>query len=173
MEDLCHRLRMKSLYYVDMLWTPVAAMTLIGMHLLTYPFDIGLLWTLMAGFILWTLIEYGVHRALHVMKSPAHFRHHRDPNGKHGPSAWMTLVILFGMYLCLHVSLGFRIASAMTTGILTGYGAYLYVHNGIHMTKMFQKSKIRQRHTMHHNGMIGSYGVLTTFWDKIFKTDFK
>lgn len=155
---------MKKLYYIDMIWAPALTITL-GMESISKVSDLTLI---LAGFGTWTFIEYAVHRGLHHFNSAAHLDHHRDPSGKHGPDALSTAGIVAWFYFFSLLALGFSPANIFMTGFLTGYTAYLYLHHGIHMTKLLPYSSRRLRHEAHHRWENNYYGVTTRFWDWFF-----
>ncbi len=90
----------------------------------------------LAGVGAWTLLEYGLHRAVLHRMLPFrtwHAEHHRRP------SAWIctpTIVsaalFLFGIYVPSRVVLGESRATAFTLGILAGYVIYAAVHHALH-----------------------------------------
>jgi len=160
---------MKSLYYIDMIWTPLVAITLIEFHLRTFGFTPTLAFTFAGGVLLWTFMEYVIHRVLHITRHPGHFRHHAYPVEQNGPGALQTIIVMALMYGIFQLIGGFIFASGFEAGLLSGLAVYLFVHHGIHLTTIFPNSKLRIMHENHHAG-IGEevFGVTTTLWDRLF-----
>ena len=94
---------------------------------------------LAAGAIGWTMIEYGVHRALHAKRLPvftqahailrrAHIRHHQHPVDLPGGTLWSSLIILVLIVVAICCP---ALASAVA-GLLAGYFVFLVLHHGEH-----------------------------------------
>ena len=131
-----------------------------------------------AGLVLWTLIEYFLHRIfLHhaPFLSELHDRHHSNPHELIGTPVWASvlsgLVVVAGPSWLL---LGFELATAATAGIATGYLWYVYGHYAAHYGRPEPGSyfyRVRLRHARHHHlSDNGNFGVTIDFWDRIFGT---
>ncbi|HEY7459845.1 MAG TPA: sterol desaturase family protein [Xanthobacteraceae bacterium] len=131
-----------------------------------------------SGLVVWTLIEYFLHRVfLHhaPFLSALHERHHSNPHELIGTPVWAS--VLSGIAVVAAPSwllLGFELATAATTGIATGYLWYVYGHYAAHYGKPREGSyfhRVRLRHARHHHlSDTGNFGVTTEFWDRVFGT---
>jgi sterol desaturase/sphingolipid hydroxylase (fatty acid hydroxylase superfamily) len=132
-----------------------------------------------AGFLLWTLSEYVVHRTiLHrtTYFAPAHGAHHASPLAFIGTPCWisvsvLSLVILGPAWLWL----GFNVADGLTVGIMLGYWWYGVVHHVIHhhanTSSPSYFNDLRAWHMRHHySPKSGNFGVTTSVWDHVFGT---
>lgn len=125
-----------------------------------------------AGFMLWTLTEYAMHRWLfHGIYKREHAMHHMRPREWIGVSAWMMFPIFAAVWLAM-VSIGNGIGcgGVMFAGYATAYYAYVAVHLMIHHTDWAIVHSLREAHEGHHRGAGGNYGVSTTLWDRVFFT---
>lgn len=134
-------------------------------------------WTLslIVGAVLWTLIEYLIHRfAYHwaPFLTPLHEAHHREPNAYVGvPSFLSTGLIIAVCYLPLRADPA--IASGFTCGMLLGYAAYMFVHHATHHFKIEPGDwlyEARVRHMAHHYHDEANFGVSVGVWDRVFGT---
>lgn len=130
------------------------------------------------GIVLWTLFEYLLHRfVFHHMPvlSALHERHHHRPLELIGTPAWVSVC---AVVICFAVPLYFLIgtepAAAMTSGLMTGYLTYVFVHYATHHFQAQPDSylyRARLRHAAHHyRGGNINFGVTTAFWDHVFGT---
>ena len=137
-----------------------------------------------AGFALWTVLEYTVHRfALHGgAASPfrsavqRHVRHHED----HAEPEFMliapgfTLPLTAAVWAAVSLALGsWREAALVTAGTLLGYVAYEGIHGRLHDGRPGGGlvRRWRRRHFRHHFGDPGTcFGVTTSLWDHVFGT---
>jgi len=136
------------------------------------------------GIVMWSLLEYVLHRfILHGVApfSRWHAEHHQRP------MAWIFLPTAFSLGLIfLLVFLpnfwrqSFWPSAALTLGVLTGYAAYTLLHHATHHSKsQNQWFRARQRnHAIHHamskkpGARVGNFGVTSNLWDRIFRTRF-
>ncbi len=131
---------------------------------------------LVVGAVLWTLIEYLLHRYFfhHApIVSELHDRHHRDPTALIGAPAWASLSFGALVLLALWNVIGFGLASAVTIGLLTGYLWYVLLHYAIHHWPARRASylyRAKKRHVVHHRTVAGNFGVTTNLWDLAFGT---
>ena len=131
-----------------------------------------------AGLALWTLIEYLLHRfVLHhaPLVSALHERHHTNPHDPVGTPVWASaLSALFFFVLPSWGLLGFELATAAVAGMATGYLLYVYCHYAAHYGRPEPGSyfyRLRVRHARHHHlSDEGNFGVITSFWDRVFGT---
>lgn len=149
--------------------------------LMGFPLGLGL-W--LAGLFAWTLLEWVLHRAMHLQtRSPsftrfqdqAHLGHHRAPKDlEHSVvnlSGSIPLALLFfGLALA-----GFRNldrALAFMAGLMTGYVVYEFVHLATHGAWRLPllRSLVRY-HTLHHyQDWNRTFGVTSPLWDWVFGT---
>ena len=171
----------KASYYSDFVIYPVVVIALVGAgssHLTWITAREGLS-SCIAGMLLWTLLEYGLHRiALHWMPlfSPMHALHHGAPLDYIGTPTWVSVSVWLGLVLVpLWLFAGFAVASGLTVGIMLGYWWYGIVHHVIHhRTNESSPSYFMERrawHMRHHySPRRGNFGVTTTIWDHVFGT---
>lgn len=131
------------------------------------------------GLFLYSFTEYVFHRFLyHVMTSPftkGHGLHHADPKGLLGLPWYFPYPVILGVYFLL----SWAFAAPGSVGILMGmwwFGFVLYcaVHHSIHHFnfKFAWFKKLKAHHKVHHVKEETNFGVISTFWDKIFGTHF-
>jgi len=130
------------------------------------------------GLAAWTLVEYLLHRFVfhHApVLSDLHERHHHHPLELIGTPAWISVAAAaLGVAAPLYYLIGAEPAAAMTSGLMTGYLAYVFVHYATHHFEAQPDSylyRARLRHAAHHyRGGDVNFGVTTAFWDHIFGT---
>ena len=171
----------KLSYYSDFVVYPLVLVVLAAINFDHISWTSGTEWlgAGMVGIVLWTLMEYSLHRiALHRMPyfSPMHGLHHAAPLDFIGTPSWMSvsilcLAILVPAWWCF----GFNVADGLTVGVMLGYWWYGIVHHVIHhranrpSTAYF--NKLRAWHMRHHySPKCGNYGVTTSVWDHVFRT---
>ena len=125
---------------------------------------------LAAGFVLWTLVEYAVHRALHRPRfRAAHMRHHQHPREPVGGTAYTSAAI------AAFVAVGAcdpAVAPALQ-GFLAGYLAFLALHAINHHAPRLRRvlPRTMRNHDLHHHGPAHRrYGVTISLWDRLFGT---
>ena len=167
-------------YYSDFVAYPfaVSALTVIDFGHLEHQ-TIGWLSACVAGLVVWTLLEYALHRiALHRMPvfSPLHALHHGAPLELIGTPAWVSVPVWCGTILVpLWALLGQNIATGITIGVMLGYWWYGLVHHIIHHCAHTGSSayfkRLRAWHMRHHHSpKHGNFGVTTRMWDHLFGT---
>lgn len=128
-----------------------------------------------AGLVLWTLLEYLLHRfALHGLApfQNWHAQHHRVPQERiRIPLAFsvpMVLVLLVAPALLLrNVAFG----AAVSLGLLAGEMLQEAVHERLHRGAAGLLDGHRKHHDYHHlEDAQRAYGTLTGFWDRRFHT---
>jgi sterol desaturase/sphingolipid hydroxylase (fatty acid hydroxylase superfamily) len=168
-------------YYADFVIYPVVMVGLAAATLAAAPPDSVAKWlgAGVAGLLLWTLMEYALHRiALHAFGIfvPMHTRHHQAPLDFVGTPTWMSLAILTAaVWLPTWLGLGAVVAGGLFGGVILGYWWYGIVHHLIHhrATKPMRRyfSGLRAHHLRHHySPKRGNFGVTTAFWDHVFGT---
>lgn len=130
------------------------------------------------GYLLWTVLEYGLHRfVLHGLQPfrAMHEQHHRRPGARIGTptvvSAPLFALLVFAPAWWLADG---WIASALTLGLLAGYLAYATTHHLCHHGAARSAWTLRHRrwHARHHRRAAspGCYGVSLRLWDHAFGT---
>lgn len=147
-----------------------------------------------AGWFVWTLLEYWLHRTLFHWTPPTSWgeRFHFILHGVHHqwyrdrfrlvmpPAASIAIgVVVWGGVLAAGALLSPVVAPTWTwgafAGIMCGYLAYdmihYYVHHGKPTTAMMKA--LRSHHAKHHHNAEYAekkFGVSTTLWDHVFGT---
>jgi sterol desaturase/sphingolipid hydroxylase (fatty acid hydroxylase superfamily) len=137
-------------------------------------------WLLSAtfGVVLWTLLEYLLHRfAFHHAPfiSEIHEQHHDRPTDLIGTPGWMSVALaLIAVLLPLWALLGFFLAVGISTGVVVGYLWYVLLHYASHHWQPRHGSylyRVRMRHGLHHyTDGTGNFGVSVEYWDRLFGT---
>ena len=133
----------------------------------------GWLACLSAGLLLWTLLEYLIHRFAFHGFAP-HWQHHERPRDRQWIFAplWLSTgaaLLLWGLLAAALRSLPH--AALVTAGIVAGYLAYEAVHLTIHGPRAgcALLVALRRRHYYHHFADdTACYGVTSPLWDRIF-----
>ena len=172
---------------VPLIWVPVVVALLgwgvaeAGVPLL------GVAPTFAAGWLVWTLTEYSLHRTLFHWKpdTPWGPRMHFLMHGVHHdwvfdrfrlvmpPAVSLSLSVVFGA--------GFWLLCGETwfwpiyAGFLWGYLFYDTVHYATHHLKLKNPVflKLKKHHLLHHHSpkhQDRKFGVSTTLWDHVFRT---
>lgn len=130
------------------------------------------------GLVGYSLIEYVFHRwVLHRLFTHNHRLHHIGPFAPHalpfstGLSAHTTLLLV------LSFCIGLDLALCITLGSAIGYAIYGQLHELIHRDPGLARwlmPRLYRHHMVHHRpnsaGNEYNFGVLTTFWDRLFGT---
>jgi sterol desaturase/sphingolipid hydroxylase (fatty acid hydroxylase superfamily) len=171
----------KFTYYSDFVVYPIVVTVLVGVNVRHAGGRSGEEWlaACLAGLVLWTFLEYAIHRiALHRMPvfSPMHNLHHGAPLAYIATPSWVSVSVwltVFGLPLWWFA--GFNVADGIMVGLMTGYWWYGYVHHVIHhhahkpSSNYF--SELRAWHMRHHHSpKRGNFGVTTRLWDHVFGT---
>ena len=165
-------IRQRILYLADFVIVPLAIVVLVNVAGLTrFPL-------IAVGFAVWTFAEYLLHRfALHWL--PAGLRLHQ-PHHDHPSdidlerSSLSTPLIACPIGLVLMVVAGINDGSALFTGLLLGYLAFIVMHHAVHRWTIEGNSWLyaaKLRHITHHHLDNCNYGVTTAFWDFVFHTN--
>lgn len=140
------------------------------------------------GMLLWSLIEYFIHRFLFHMKPPSdsyylitlhfilHGQHHKAPFDESRlvfPPAPASLVIAF-FYAVLQLLLPEAVGGTVFSGGLLGYVLYDMTHYYLHFGSPHKGSylyNMKAHHVKHHFAHQKSgFGISTKFWDYFFHT---
>jgi sterol desaturase/sphingolipid hydroxylase (fatty acid hydroxylase superfamily) len=171
----------KFSYYSDFAIYPVVCAGLAAASVRGAGWVSGGKWfgALAAGLMLWTFLEYVLHRiAFHSVRwfVPMHGAHHRAPLAFIGTPTWLSVSVLgsaIGIPTWLYF--GFGIAGGLTVGVMAGYWWYGIVHHVIHHHAHKRSnayfSELRAWHMRHHySPRSGNFGVTTGLWDHVFGT---
>ena len=138
-----------------------------------------------AGFVLWTLAEYWLHRLFFHWQPPGkwgermhflvHGVHHKWPRDKYRlvmpPAVSISLYFIFlGIW---YVVLGNRWVWGFESGFVAGYMFYDLTHYYIHHVNPTTEygRRLKKNHMLHHFKDHGSrFAVSNIVWDKIFGT---
>jgi 4-hydroxysphinganine ceramide fatty acyl 2-hydroxylase len=147
-----------------------------------------LLWLFPVGVLLWTLLEYALHRFIFHIQVPlrdprlreivnaSHLAHHASPRdpGKVLVRPGYGLVvssILYGLIYLLTRSV--FLTSGLVVGVWAGFLYYEAVHYRVHFTLSGSGFIARQRraHFYHHfTNNKRCFGVTSPLWDYVFGT---
>ena len=169
----------KLLYFGDFLAIPIAILALLSVSGANLSAAASMAWFFVfgAGLVLWSLVEYIVHRFIYhriVFFKRLHDAHHDDPKALLGfPSFVSSGIILGAAYLPLRHASPIA-ATALTSGLLAGYALYMFVHHATHHFVILPGDRLynaRLRHMAHHyRDPPGDFGVSTDIWDRAFHT---
>ena len=146
-----------------------------GLHSNTLGTSVALV-TVLAGLIVFSLIEYVFHRWLfHGHANSArdgHDKHHADPHGYDAlpfflpPLGMLALAALFASIAPWSVAL------LLSGALAAGYAAYGVAHMIIHATRFRSRlaAKWAANHHIHHHHPEFNFGVTSPFWDVVLGT---
>ena len=138
-----------------------------------------------AGYALWTLVEYWIHRALFHLKPRGalgarlhwmiHSVHHDHPGDPlrlvMPPLVSVPLALAFlGLFWA---ALGAERAAAFGSGFLSGYLAYDLLHFALHHRRPRSAlgRRLRALHLRHHfEDDTRGFGISAPYWDRVFGT---
>lgn len=163
--------RTKLDYYFDFALVPVAAL----LALIVAGPSLPLAAAAVAGFVVWTLAEYWIHRALlHVVFRRQHWIHHRAPGSYATVPGWITALLHAATYGAARLGLGLEVGTGAWLGLEAGYLIYILTHDAIHhrLKKGRWLRRIAAAHDLHHSGRDVNFGVspLALVWDRVFGT---
>jgi sterol desaturase/sphingolipid hydroxylase (fatty acid hydroxylase superfamily) len=166
-------------YFADMIVCPLLAGSL-SIFALTHLTRLAVVeWCLMVvvGATLWTLIEYIMHRVIYhrvPIFEKYHEAHHTDPRAYVGAPPMVGTSVVFLVSFVPLVAFSPVIANAVSVGMLMGYTIYMIVHHACHFwtpTTRGYLYRARLHHAVHHyRDDNGNFGVITSFWDRVFGT---
>ncbi|MEO8124681.1 MAG: sterol desaturase family protein, partial [Burkholderiales bacterium] len=123
------------------------------------------------------LVEYALHRiVLHHLRpfSDWHAEHHRHPAALIFTPTVLSAALLVALVFLPALALtNLWHASGLTFGMLSGYLAYTVIHHAMHHGRVARGwlQALRRWHDLHHAVDSGYYGVTSTFWDHVFRSD--
>lgn len=145
----------------------------------------GIVWQLIGGFLMWTLMEYGLHRYIFHMSTDtkvkkflqfySHGIHHDHPSEIYRLVAppLMSLPLAVGVFCVFYLIFPATIMYGLFTGVLLGYLYYEWCHYSSHHRKVFTAwgKFLRKYHMVHHfKDHHALYGVSSPIWDIVFGT---
>ncbi len=135
------------------------------------------LFAVVLGFVIWTFLEYVIHRWIYHQVpyfKERHAAHHADPDADIGAPPVIGIVLIFLVFYVPLATSGTAIANGVTTGVLLGYSAYMLVHHADHHWTSKPGSWLyaaRRQHALHHhNSELGHFGITSTLWDRVLGT---
>ena len=145
---------------------------------------VHLAWPLLAGVLLWTLVEYLLHRfGLHLPQHTrawrvayflVHGHHHADPRDPERlvaalPQSALLLALVYGL---ASLALDGPASAALLAGTTLGYLAYEAAHWRIHHARrpgpLFRR--LARHHLAHHGDPTSRYGISSPLWDVLLGT---
>src|ERR1035438_5513695 len=138
-----------------------------------------------AGYALWTLFEYWLHRLvfhfepadglgarLHWIIHGVHHDHPNDPLRLVMPPA-VSVPLAAVVFAGLFAAVGSRSAPALGAGFFTGYLIYDTMHYYLHHFRPRGRlgRMLRERHMRHHfQDDTRGFGISAPYWDEVFRT---
>lgn len=151
-------------YYLDFFTVPL---------LIVVALSIGpvLFWQLAAGILIWSFVEYAMHRFLfHSLYRREHWTHHVDVLALIGISSWKTSAAFLAL-MVLFQALGM---ASLLAGVMLGYLAYISVHYVMHRPEhpLYRciPGLVRNHDLHHQRGVEKNFGVSSPLWDHILGT---
>ncbi|MBT1704480.1 sterol desaturase family protein [Chryseosolibacter indicus] len=149
---------------------------------------VELLLSLAGGLLFWTFTEYVLHRFVFHFEPQSkwgrrlhfifHGVHHDYPNDRlrlvMPPS--VSIPLATGFYLLFNAVLPATVVPAFFAAFMAGYLFYDISHYALHHINMKNAfwRKLKQHHMLHHyTDPTKGYGVSSSLWDTIFKSDFE
>jgi sterol desaturase/sphingolipid hydroxylase (fatty acid hydroxylase superfamily) len=130
-----------------------------------------------AGVVLWTAIEYALHRwVLHRLPpfKRLHDAHHANPSAFVGTPTWLSAPLFLGAWAALAAELSRSVAGGLAAGLMLGYLVYAAIHDAVHHRRARPGSWLhcaKLRHALHHRPASPlNFGVSTSLWDKVMGT---
>jgi sterol desaturase/sphingolipid hydroxylase (fatty acid hydroxylase superfamily) len=168
-------------YYGEFFFYPVAVV--VSMAAITWRGSVDrwtvVLGALAAGALLWTLVEYLLHRyILHHLPyiKEMHEAHHNEQDALIGTPIWVSLASFAGLLVIpLWFTAGPIITAATTAGMMLGYFWFESVHHVLHHWTIKPDTyafRLKRRHMLHHHfDNAGNFGVTNGLWDVVFGTN--
>src|SRR5271165_2504377 len=145
----------------------------------------GTLGLVVAGYALWTLFEYWLHRIVfhfepergigarvHWIIHGVHHDHPNDPMRLVMPPA-VSVPLGAAVFAVLYLVFGSRYAPALGAGFFAGYLVYDLMHYYLHHFRPHGRlgRMLRERHMRHHfQDDTRGFGISAPYWDEVFRT---
>jgi sterol desaturase/sphingolipid hydroxylase (fatty acid hydroxylase superfamily) len=138
-----------------------------------------------SGVLFWTFLEYffhsvGFHRPTRSSRlqevQASHLGHHADPTELTQIVSRLsfTLPVALAIFGVLTLMLwSAQLAGLVMVGVIVGYLAYEVIHYRIHVgrrSRWLPRSLVRNHLYHHHKDQTRCFGVTTTLWDHVFRT---
>jgi sterol desaturase/sphingolipid hydroxylase (fatty acid hydroxylase superfamily) len=160
----------KAEYFADFFITPPITLAFAALSI-SRGFSVAWIAMFLAGVAAWTLYEYVLHRfGLHQLPvlRDIHALHHLNQKDHIGVHPAVTAAIYAAFWLLFGIH-----SSALMVGFSTGYIGYAALHTACHYSAAGQLGAAKRRHVAHHRYHNVNYGVTTSFWDRLFGTEYK
>lgn len=138
-----------------------------------------------AGYAMWTLFEYWLHRLvfhfepehgfgarLHWIIHGVHHEHPNDPLRLVMPPA-VSVPLAAIVFAALYLAFGERYAPGLAVGFYAGYLVYDMLHYYLHHFAPRSRlgRMLRERHMRHHfQDDTRGFGISAPYWDELFGT---
>jgi len=139
----------------------------------------------LAGYALWTLFEYWLHRLvfhfepdegigarMHWIIHGVHHDHPNDPMRLVMPPA-VSVPLAAIVFAVLYLLFGSHTAPAIGAGFFIGYLVYDMMHYYLHHFRPHGRlgRMLRERHMRHHfQDDTRGFGISAPYWDEVFRT---
>ncbi|KAF7542197.1 hypothetical protein G7Z17_g11796 [Cylindrodendrum hubeiense] len=176
-------------WLIPTVWLPAVGY---GLYLASEAYD-NQLWTLaywLSGLLIWTIVEYGLHRFLFhldyylpdnrvgiTLHFLLHGIHHYLPMDKYRlvmpPTLFILLATPFWYLAHIIIPYSWHAATAVYCGAIFGYVCYDLTHYFLHHQNLpLWYKELKKYHLAHHflDYELG-FGVTSKFWDTIFGTE--
>jgi 4-hydroxysphinganine ceramide fatty acyl 2-hydroxylase len=167
-------LRFRSFWIFPLL---AVASIILGNRYTTHSHRSNLLWLVPLGLLLWTFLEYTLHRYIFHMESDGqHIKHHRQPADPAVILVQPELAILISAALASIVQLithNYSFTAGIMAGIWAGFLYYESVHYRVHVgdaSRLWIANQRRLHFHHHFRNSKACFGVTTPIWDYIFRT---
>lgn len=168
----------KFTYFADFAFYLAAVVVLpwVLFSLAPPPIRAGLVLAVVAGLVIWSLVEYAMHRLVFHGIEPfqrMHGEHHRRPNALIATPTALSLAMIAGLFwLPATLLTGRWVGSATTLGLTAGYFLYGVMHHALHHWRARGAwiDKCKRLHAIHHRSPQFNYGVTMPWWDRAFHT---
>jgi sterol desaturase/sphingolipid hydroxylase (fatty acid hydroxylase superfamily) len=152
---------------------------------------VALFWLMPVGVVIWTMLEYGLHRYVFHIQLPlrnprlrefvngSHLSHHASPRDRDKvlvrPTYGLVVsAVLFGL---LYRLTGSVVSGAgIIAGVWAGFLYYEAVHYRVHFSQSGSGFVARQRRTHFHHHFTNNrqcFGVTSPLWDYVFGTNLR
>lgn len=161
----------KREYFADFL---ITAPLTIALLILSVMAGFGWAWLAQfaAGAIAWTFYEYAIHRWVShrlLFIRDYHALHHAQQIDYIAVHPAVTAALYAASWLTFGAQ-----SSAVMAGFSVGYLIYSALHTSFHYARIRGVGwlfKLKRRHALHHTFDGFNFGVSTSFWDRLFGTE--
>ncbi|MFZ6774951.1 sterol desaturase family protein [Undibacterium sp. SXout7W] len=144
-----------------------------------YPHPLWMLILFVLGLFAFTGVEYFLHRFILHGVEPFkcwHATHHAHPSSMTGtPIILSVSLIIFLMFIPVLIFTNWLFAGTLALGLNAGYLFYAIIHHAIHHWQCKYDWLKRRKiwHARHYHTDVAPifFGITTSFWDAIFRSD--